>query len=199
MRKHTSFPNVQRTIHYGYQNQCLQSLAFDLAVVQVYLLDLKQEQSFKDRPSSLAVNSTQTCSLLVPKRIPMSTTKTNAQLPCMSWPVTGKFKSMKTGGTAKRTTAPRKERVHSSDWPGRDLPSSITLQGTPTHLSRCHQTFFSRIPEIVLGVRSLDRGRLTARQGYCKPLAGTENCYYRILCEYEDAQRKMHAYSAEVS
>lgn len=102
------------------------------------------------------------------------------------------------GRHCKTYNSPKKT-DHPSHWTGRDLPSSMTLQGIPTHLSRCHQTFFSRIPEIILGITSLDRGKLIARQGYRKPLAGAENCYYMILCEYKDGQCKRHAYSAEVS
>lgn len=146
----------------------------------------------------MAVSSIQTCSFFVPKRIQVSTTNTNAQLPHRSWPVRGKFKSMKIGRHRKTYNSPKKTE-HSSNQTGRDLPSSMTLQGTPMHLSRCHQTFFSRIPEIILGIRSLDRGRLIARQGYRKPSAGTENCYYTILCAYKDAQCKMHAYSDKAS
>lgn len=41
---------------------------------------------------------------------------------------------------------------------------------------------FSIIP--LLAIRSPDRGRLIAGLGYNKPLAGTENCYYKILHEY---------------
>jgi len=77
---------------------------------------------------------------------------------------------------------------HSSDWTSRDLSSSMMLHGTLMHLSRCHQTFFSRTLKIVLGIGSLDRGRLNARQGYHKPLAGTENCCYTVLRQYECAQ-----------
>lgn len=129
--------------------------------------------------------------------------KTNAQLLSRSRPVKGKFKSTKLGGTAITYNSPKKM-DRSSDWTGTDLPSSLTFQGTLTHISRCHQTFFSRTPEIVLAIRPLDREISIGRQGYRRPLAGTENCYCMILCKYKGAQCEMpkcktHAYSAEVS